>query len=260
MGTFVNTDFIFDGINSSDMYNLKIVKLETGLFEQTFGMPRSTIKDFIKNRKKPYFYKLREDVLKLNIQIAKDTEWTNQEKYDVLKWLSQETYKDFISTDQNDIVYKCILVGEPKFYNNGNNEGYAELEFECDAPHAYTQQTVQTFDLSDNTTTTTIEVENKSNIDDYYYPEVEVALQGTSTSFILTNLSDGGRQFEFTSLTSGETIYINNESGTIISDLDLNRLPNLTDKKFFRLVYGVNQIQVTGEMILKIRYQYPIIV
>ena len=42
---------------------------------------------------------------------------------------------------------------------------------------------VQQFDLSSNTTSITIEIENKSNIDDiYHYPEIEFTLVDDATS------------------------------------------------------------------------------
>ncbi len=257
---FINTAFTFDGIDSEDMYGLKLIKLNTDFFEQNFGVPRMTIKEKIKGRKKPYFYGLEEDVLSFTVILAKETSWTYKERQEIIKWLFQNTYKEFISLDTPNIIFKCIAVGNPKFYNNSLNQGYAEIQFECDAPHAWSPISIQKFDLSGNTTSTIIELSNKSNIEKYYYPEIEFQLQDDSTSVKLENLSDGGRVFEFTNLQTNETVYVNNATKHIISDTGLYRLSNLTNKQFLRLIYGVNQIKVTGKCTLQFRSQYPIAV
>lgn len=260
MATFVDTRFSFDGIESEDMYDLHLVQTESGLIEKTFGMPRSTVKEYSKRRRKPTHYGIQEEVLMLNIKIAKEDGWTTRQELEVKRWLSKKTFREFISYDTPDIIYKCKRVGQPVFYTNGSH-GYVEIEFECDAPHAYSRLSVETFDLSTNTGTEIIEIENRSNIDDeYYYPEIEVELQDTSTSFSVVNLTDNQRVFEFTDLNVGEGIYVNNEHGTIISSLDIPRLDNLTNRRFFRMKYGVNRIEVTGKVIIQFRCQFPVIV
>jgi len=257
---FIDTSFTYNGISSIDM-GVMLVKIDTGMVEQNFGMPRSIITSKIKDVLQPLFYGFEEEPIRFKIIIAKQGEWTTTDRMNICKWLFQNNYRDFISNDDITIIYKCVAIGQPKFYNNANNQGYAEIEFECDAPHAWSPVFVRQFDLSSNTTSITIEVENKSNMDDiYHYPEIEFTLVDDATSFKLVNLQDGGRIFEFTGLEEQETVYINNKTKYIKSDTGLYRLSNLTDKQFFRMVYGINNVEVFGKCLLTIRSQFPIVV
>ena len=91
------------------------------------------------------------------------------------------------------------------------------------------------------------------------YPEVEFELIDTATGITLKNLTDGGREFVFSTLNTTETVYVNNQRKQIISDTNLYRYSKF-NKNWFRLVYGINQIRVTGKCILKVRSQFPIII
>jgi hypothetical protein len=102
-----------------------------------------------------------------------------------------------------------------------------------------------------------LEIENIGNIKPYHYPEVEFLLQGDSTGITIQNLSDSGRIFEFTNLTMGENIYVDNDKQRIITSLsDTYRLDNF-NKNWLRLVQGVNQLKITGKCTLQIRCQFP---
>jgi hypothetical protein len=127
-------------------------------------------------------------------------------------------------------------------------------------PFAYTvtQQEFYEIDQTDNI----IELENRSNINNYYYyPIFEFTLTGDSTDVIFRNLSDGGRELTFTGLNQGETIYIDNMRGEIISSTGLPRLSKC-NRKWFRLTTGVNRIQIitngTGGINLTTEMKFPI--
>lgn len=78
-----------------------------------------------------------------------------------------------------------------------------------------------------------------------------------STSFTLTNMSDGGRAFVFTGLQELENISVNNELKQITSNTGLYRLNNF-NKLWFRLVRGRNLLQIYERCILQIKCQYPL--
>jgi len=259
---FISLDFTYDSVSNEDM-GVILISSSSGLKEQGFGIPRNSIKEKVKGRKRPFFYGFEEEVLKFQIEIMKtDTEesWTFAEKKNINTWLFKNTYCDFVSEDNLEILYKCVAVGTPKFYTSRDGTGYAQIDFECDAPYAWSASSVQTFDLSAIVTPTTIQIQNLSNVDDFYYPEVEFLLSGAATAFKLTNNTDGGRIFAFTGLTALETVYINNEKKQIISDLSLYRYSNLTNKQFFRLPYGTSSVVVEYACELTVRSQFPIII
>lgn len=258
---FISTDFTYDGISNEDM-GVILISSSSGLKEKAFGIQRNTIKEKAKGRKRPYFYGFEEEVIKFQIEIMKadETAWTFQERKDICTWLFKNDYKDFISEDNVEVLYKCVAVGTPKFIVSRAGIGYAQIEFECDSPYCYSALSVQEFDLSSITEPTTIQIQNLSNVDDYYMPELEFTLAGAETSFKLVNIQDGGRVFEFTGLDEGETVYINNERKQIISDSGNYRYDKLSEKSFFSLVYGVNNIVCYNKCNLTIRSQFPIII
>ena len=262
---FISKYFSYNGIYSKDILenqDLIIARSDTGLIEQRMGVSRQIRKEKIKDRVMPYSYGVDEEVITFPIQIIKNKPWTYDERGKICEWLQTKTYEEFISDDDINIVYKCKTVGEPIFRNTSRDEGFAEFVFECDAPHAWSKADNQYFNLPNNTTSTTIQIYNNSNFYHDYKPEIEVELLGTDTGFKLVNLSDNNREFEFTNLAEGETVYIDNDKENIISDLssDTYRLGNLTDKRFFRLKKGINQVEVYGKVNIHIRSQFPLMV
>lgn len=255
---FLNTNFIFAGENSEQIYDLKIVRMEGGMVEQTFSGGQKIIEDDSDSWDKPTFYGVSKDPLSFELTLAKEGEWTFEERRRVSYWLVRDEYEDF-QPDDYPIVMKIISTGQPTFYNNGNDEGYLRIQFRCDGPNVYTPEFYDEIDLSTNSTTGFMHsLDNPSNIRKPYFPEFEVELVSGETSFSIENLSNGSIM-EMTGLTSGETVYINGQDKIIISSLDENRVPNLSDLEFLYLSYGKNNLLIKGDIILKIRSQYPII-
>ena len=249
--------FIFDGINSSDM-GLYNVRMQSGLVENPFMGSKDTIKTKVPTKDIPYFHGVNKDVIQFTLQFSLlDEEWTPEKTHEIARWLLHDTYKSFQSADDLGKYYYVICVNGENLYK-ANNKGYVELTFESNAPYAFSPIYLNEYDLSDNTTIDTIQIENRSDLNDYYYPTVEIELQGTTTDITLANLSDGGREFSFTGLSTGETISVDNENKYIVSDVPAVYRFSEFNKNWLRLVYGINQIEVTGECIITVRTQYPI--
>ena len=251
--------FIYNGINSIDM-GVDLVRIETGMIESRFGESRNIIEDYVQNKNKRYNFGLSKEPLTFSVTISlKEKEWTTEKKMSLIKWLFQEEYKDFVSTDDLSVVYKCLVVSDSIRFDNSMKLGFATLVFRCDSSHAYTPLATTVKDFADLTSPEIFEISNHSNVLEYYYPEIEFELIDFETDFKIKNLSNNGEIFEFTDLVPQEKVYIDNDNKIIVSSIpDTYRLGNLTDKKFFRLVYGVNQIEVYHPCILSIRSQFPI--
>lgn len=258
---FVGTSFSYGGKSGTDMYGLKVVRTSSGLIQQAYGLSRKTLTDTIKNKSKVYTYGVEQDVLSFEVEFAKETDWTYQERIDVARWLLQkEKYLTFVSDDY-PIEFDCMATDQAEFYTNGKR-GYIKVKFECNSSCAYSPTAINTYNLTNNTAGgTIIEMYNKSNVGDmYFYPEIQFLLSGTDTGFSFTNLSDDNRIFAFTGLNVGEEIYVNNENEKIYSASSDTRLSNLTSGRFFRLVYGLNRIKVIGTGTLTTRMRYPMMV
>lgn len=103
----------------------------------------------------------------------------------------------------------------------------------------------------------TINITFTNNGDLNLYPEIYIYKIGDGDISIINN-SNGGKEFKFTGLTSGEVLYIDNENEYIESDTGLYRFNN-HNEVFLEFVRGVNQLQVTGKLEFYFRYQYKLL-
>lgn len=257
-----NTDFIFDGIKSSDM-GLYVVSIDGGLHRDTIYGGQSIIEGKVGKKPNPYFLRTEKQPIEFEVVFSLlEGKWTPEKRFEIAKWLIHDDYKSFQTVDDLGKFYYTMVINPWELEYAGDDKGYVRVTFRTDAYHAWSPVYFQTFDLRNNLTTTNIILENKSNVCKYYYPKVEFTLDGDSTGITLKNLNDGGREFKFENLNLGETISVNNGSSgvkAIVSDLaGVYRLDNF-NKKWLRLVYGQNNIQVTGKCILKIKSQFPIV-
>ena len=63
----------------------------------------------------------------------------------------------------------------------------------------------------------------------------------------ITNRSDNNRVFSFTGLSPSEILTVDNSLQQISSSTDLKRMSNF-NKKFFRLIPGINTIRFKGNV------------
>lgn len=253
-----NTTFIFDGVKSTDMglYNIKI---DSGFYSTPYVSGQDIIEDNIPNSHIPYFYGVKKKPLEFQLTFSMGNEkFTEDQKFKIARWLIKEEYCEFQITDYLGKIFNVIAVSNVEFMSGGTKEGYFQITFRCDAPWAWSPISIQNYDLSSITTPTVIELFNKSNVLQYHYPEIEFKLYGTNTGILLKNLSDGGREFEFTGLNVNEKIYVNNKNTRIETDApSVYRLGNF-NKKWLRLVQGVNRIEVIGQCQIQIKNRFPL--
>lgn len=257
---FISEYITYDGIPSTD-FGLYLVKMDGGMSERTFGLKQNIIEQKAQNNPVPYYIGVEYEPLELEITLAKDGEWTDDDKVKVAQWLFQGEYKPLISSDNMGIAYYCQPVGDVKGFFNGISQGYVQINMRCDAPYGFSYPIeTQYHDLRVGGINTII-IENHSNVGKYYYPEIEIQrfeAIGTTPVLTLTNLSDGGRVFEFAGLEYDETIYVHNERKQIITSVpNAYRYSNFNGN-WLRLVQGQNSIEVSGACIIATRMQFPI--
>lgn len=255
---FLGGSFSFDEKTSDMMYGLQIVHVDSSsLLEQNFGVSRKTVTEKVKGKDKIYSYGVENNVLTFELEFFKEGIWTYEERVNITKWFFVDKYCD-LEVEDFPLIFKCKAT-KGNFYNNYNNQGYVKIEFECNSPYAYSPIQVAIFDLSNNTTTQIITIENKSNVLEIYKPELQIEMKG-STSVKLENLTNSGKIFEITELNNNEVIYVNNETEKVYSVLSQTRFNNITNKRFFELVYGKNQIKITGKCKIIVRQQFPMMI
>jgi phage-related protein len=256
---FIGEKLIFDDIDLYNQYGLINVDVGTsGMKELPFGVKRSLIEEQVNNTS--YLMGTNDEPLSFRLQLtfADNRKWDIDTRREIVQLLFQKNYKPILSQSYTGICWFVIAEGESKRFDNYLEQGYIDINFRCDASHGWSYPAaVQNFDFTDNSTTTTIELENMSNVEEYYMPEIEFTLTSGS-ALTLKNLSDGGREFTFSGITTGETIYVNNKNKRILTSLGDNfyRLSKF-NKSWLKLSQGKNYIEVTGKCNLQVRSQFP---
>ena len=267
--SFINTDFTFNGTHSIN-YGVKLVRLSGGLIGTPIAGGKSMSEEYIGYRDEPFFYKtdMKPINLSMTFLIGDVDSATPAVREDVFEWLySPRAYADFKSEDDYDSVggvydrlYKLIFTSPLEFQSADLENGYFTLTAQAH-PFAYTEVTTQNETIS--STPTQITINNPTNVRDasnnfYYYPKISIDMNG-STSFRMVNTSDSNREFELDTVTTNEQLVIDNKLKYIETDeVDTNRIANLTDKRWFRLVQGDNVINVHSLCALQIVCQFPI--
>jgi hypothetical protein len=267
---FSSTNFIIDGINSEDLgiNGCSIIRTDTEI-QVPWISGKDILEDQIRYSNVPTFYGIQKKPLEFSLKFTlkgdEPDQFTSDRLYELGKIFGQDKYVSFQSCDYLGKMFYVIATNQVNLVQYGQYKGWYEVSLRCNAPYAWSLPQILTFDCTAATPTSavTIEIENKSNVPDpngdyCYYPEIWIDLLGSSTGVTLRNNSDGGRLFSFTGLSVVESLYINNQKKQIESSTTLYRLTNLTDKTWFRLVYGKNQIQVLNSCMLQFKCQYPL--
>lgn len=255
--------FIFDGIPSSEM-DLYIMRIDHSGFVETPYWGSSKIREErLSKRLSPYLYGVDRDPIEFTVQfVLADSNfqpkiWTPQERYKIAKWLIHDTYKEFQTSDDLDKRYYAIVISDTDL-NLINSQGYIEVKFRTNSPFAWTDVETKEFDLSSNTTSTTIQIENKSNVVAIYKPKIEIQMMG-DTSVTLKNLSNNSTEFKFVDLRTNELVSIDNENELVLSNYPININPfDNFNREWLELVQGINEIEVFGRCKLWIKTQFPI--
>lgn len=261
--------FIFDGIKSSDMdlYNVHVDN--NGLIEVPYFGGADISEEYNQKKLVPYFYGVKRKAIEFSVQFALSNdgiilkEWTPQIRNKIAKWLVHDTYKEFQTSDDLGKKYYVICT------NPGNlhlrlTKGYVDLTFRTNSPFAWAGNSIIRYeDLSNNTNSKIINVENLSNIPRWFRPIIEIELVNGETDVELKNLSNGGKTMKFEGLTPNEIISIDCENELVLSNLfgsnPFSKFNVDTKRYWMDLVYGINQIEVKGKCKIWFKLDFPIV-
>ena len=250
--------FIFDGIKSQDMEEMYLIRMESGLVTSPFFGGQDVEEEWVGNRITPYDYGTQLNPIEFTIQISPlDKEWTPQIRNAIGRWLVHRDYKLFQTADDLGKYYYARCIEAPNF-QLASNRGYLELTFRTNSAYSWSPIYIESFDLIDNVKTTTIELDNLSNINQNYKPKVEIEMVG-STDVTLKNLSNGGKIFEFKDLFDGEIVSVDSENEEIVSSRVTSNPFAKFNGEWLELVYGRNAIQVSGKCRIRVKSQFPIL-
>lgn len=134
-------DFYYDGVRSVDM-GLYNVKLDGGMFSETFVATRKINEISVRGNDKPYFQGVEREPLEFSLTFAFADTYDSAKIREVARWLDQDYYKPFYTTDNPERIYYCILESSSELVHNGLKQGYITLKMRCDSPFSYSPEYV----------------------------------------------------------------------------------------------------------------------
>jgi phage-related protein len=250
---FYARNFLFNDV-PSEMYGLIISSDDSG--EGTSPTSNIEIKtQQIFRRPVPYFYgSTQSSVLEFDVTFrTTEEELTAIDASLVQAWLfSQQNYGTLrvIQPDMEDIFFRCFFV-DAEIVRVGNIIRGFNAKVVCDSPFAWGSTKTFTFTASDTNKTHILYNESENSF--YTYPYI-VINKGSSGSFVLTNITDGNREFKLSGLLSGETVTVDNDLQILTATQSVSILSKLGDgianhpKNFFRLLKGVNRVTLNSSI------------
>lgn len=248
MASFNAYDFVYDGI-PSHTFDLKIITFDDGGLFSGVGSSNVDIltQRVLRKSKLYYLGRIQQPVLEFPFTFGTAHELSGMDRDLISAWLfGRSGYKklEVLQDDLNSAWFNCFMTEPEPQYIGGINYAF-KCNVVCDSPFAYSPtKTIVTGSFAGESYD--FSIYNHSSDDDYLYPVVEFTLSGAN-NFSLTNLTDNNRVFTFTGLLSTETITVDNDIQTVVTDSGINRLSKF-NKNWFRLVPKINNLRVTSSI------------
>lgn len=235
--------FTFNGRYSKD-FQLKIVNIGSSE-DRPFGWSR-TIETETNNSLIPTFKGVKNGTTTTKITLMKCNAHqplpiTEEEKFEIIRWLFQDEFKPFISDENKDLIY-YVMFTKGNGYQNALKQGYFELELQFNAPFAFTNITSYPLLVRERLE---VEIPYRSNVQTYFEPDLEFKLSSQSTWIEILNLTTGDC-VRFENLPPNSHVYLYNEGlkqCLMVDDPSYNLRPHF-NKQWLRLAYGINHLVI----------------
>lgn len=244
---FKSPHFTFDGISSKD-FQLRICRVGKSDSTGIFGVERS-IEEEVGNGLIPVFKKVKYNSVSIPLTLIKTDgdnplPFTEDDKFEIVKWLFQDEYKPFTSEDKKDVVYYAIFT-KGSNYENALKHGYINLTMRLNAPFGYSNLLTSPTSVVGETV---IELFNRSNVGEFIYPDIELKTNQEITDIEIENLSTGDIM-TFTDLPVESHVYCYNED---LKQFLMKNNPSYNVRKHYKgnwlkLAYGRNLIRVKSK-------------
>ena len=252
---FYGRNFIFGGVPSEN-YNLTISSVESD--SSTPGPDVELMTTKIYRRPKVYLYGVsQKPVIQFPIVFNTPYELTSEDFSLAAAWLlGKQTFTklEIIQEDMVGIFFNCFLTA-PEIQKTGNIITGLKVLAVCDSPFAWTYPIVTNYPFGSPPSSYALTFDNYSHDSYYLFPKIEFQMAGAG-DLSITNTSDASRLFNFTGLSSGEIITVDNDLEIVTSSLSIARLPKF-NLNFLRFAPGRNNLLVTGNIsYLKLTYSF----
>lgn len=265
---FIAKRFSFNKI-PCEHFGLRIFDIEGDKNEATaFASAGKLETDTITSTGKSFLYKRSYDKpLEFNLVFGLDpSEILNSKDYfdryemnAISNWLTgHDTYK-WLEIEQPDlemIRYHCAISDLKPIQLSWLPWAFT-AKITCDSPFGYIFPKKYHYSCND---ISDIELISRSTINQFYYPKLEIQLNGSSEISII-NKSCGNSELKFSGLPQSYflKIFVDNEFGIIrSSDSSYNNLYQYCNFIWLPLKRGMNKMCVTGNCILDFFCEFPV--
>lgn len=236
---FNSNNFTFNNVYSKDV-NIHLVTEDGGVLND-YGIPFN-----IENH---------EEEITLSFCYANDTtplKWSYEVIVDFLGWMITEEFCEFISEDNEDVIYFLKGVGYKKRFTNSMT-GIIDVTFKVLSPYGF-KHYIREISSSEKV----FDIYNYSNIDNAYKPVI-VLSKITSKNVTLKNITTNKEPLSITEANNLGTIYIDNLTGTVTDGNGSSRLSN-SNRSWIELKKGLNKFLVDGTCNIVVEAYYPIMI
>ena len=246
---FSGVDFLFDN-QYSEGYGLKIVSINgNSTADADAGSQIEILNNSVFRKPTKYQYGVSySEVLSFDMEVSSETPIIAINRSKIQKWLFGRMTPcklQIIQPDLQTIYFNCFLINAKTTYIANSCYGFT-FTVECDAPWGWElpkwhmcpsfTEIWKFYNDSDNT--------------DYTCPLMEIKMNDSimnNGNISLINQTDGNREMKFLNLNAKEVIKIDCSLQKIESS-EKRLLSEFFNKKFFRMLSGLNEIKITGEI------------
>jgi len=252
--SFYGSSFVFDGV-ASEIFDLRILDFSpANPGESVVGGEVNIYEQWLYRREVPYFYgRYYQSSLEFDFTVGSYSPIDGSTRNTIEAWLlGRPNYAPLriVQDDISDIMFNVIIMKSRHIYI-GNTNYALTLHAKCDRPWGiyYPPVLRKSYTESSSGASESFNYLNSSAFAGYNKPTVSFSMDsGTyGNSFSIINSTDGNREFRFDNLSPYEVITVDNDKGIITSSFGNLQMENF-NKKFFRLIQGVNSLTLSGNI------------
>lgn len=248
--------FIYNNIKSEDM-NLWNVNINSGLLEEQLLGNRIILETTIRGKNSPYFKEIQWEPLTIPVTFSFKDSFSNDDLAKLMYIFTPEYYKPLQFSNDLNKIYYAIPIDANTLTHNAVQNGFLTLNFRCKYPWAMSSIYERIYDCT-SAEETNIKFTNNGYMKLLPQLYIEVADDNIAGNVSIFNLSNANKEFAFTNLNPGETVFIDNDTGLITTDqINAFRYDN-HNNVFLELYRGVSNLKVVGKCIIKFKYQFVV--
>lgn len=248
--------FNFDGI-SSKKWDLMIVNLNNGMYEDMFLSNRSISTQKPHGRTKTMLQKIEEEDISFELELAFMKGFNDQIIEEVALWLRTNYYRPFYFENRPDRLMYAMVVDESLTSHMGvpdNNEGYIKIKVQTNSAKMFSQKILTSKYPIPSSGTYDINFEIKGH--EETFPEISITTKAKDILFETVIDGKVDNIFEIHNLTKGEGLYLDCYRETIESEIVGVFHYDDTIGHYPTLPLGSSKLRITGECEIQLRYQH----